>query len=130
MVKSDESRRFAGKLKTLEELREPTVLDFVADSRIRQLREKTLVGRTWLFGAVEKSGPGGRSPQVEMLTWNGRYGRLRGRSARRSCANSSKIGEPEGKLSVQGGFGSARFALPPYRLAQRKLRFCGATPIE
>lgn len=54
VVESDESRRFAGEIKTLEELLKPTASDFTADSRIRQLLEKKLVGRTWLFEAVEK----------------------------------------------------------------------------
>jgi hypothetical protein len=53
VVESDESRRFAGKIKTLEELLKPTVSDFAADARIRKLLEKKLVGRTWLFEAVE-----------------------------------------------------------------------------
>ena len=53
VVESDESRRFAGEIKTLEELLKPTVSDFAADARIRQLLEKKLVGRTWLFEAVE-----------------------------------------------------------------------------
>ena len=55
VVESDESRRFAGEIKTLEELLKPTVSDFAADARIRQLLEKKLVGRTWLFEAVENS---------------------------------------------------------------------------
>jgi hypothetical protein len=54
VVESDESRRFAGEIETLEELLKPTVSDFAADARIRQLLEKKLVGRTWLFEAVEK----------------------------------------------------------------------------
>jgi hypothetical protein len=54
VVESDESRRFAGEIKTLEDLLKPTVSDFAADARIRQLLEKKLVGRTWLFEAVEK----------------------------------------------------------------------------
>ena len=54
VVESDESRRFAGEIKTLEELLKPTASDFVADARIRQLLEKKLVGRAWLFDAVEK----------------------------------------------------------------------------
>jgi hypothetical protein len=53
VMESEESRRFAGEIKTLEELLKPTVSDFAADSRIRQLLEKKLVGRTWLFEAVE-----------------------------------------------------------------------------
>ena len=54
VVESDESRRFAGEIKTLEELLKPTASDFAADAHIRQLLEKKLVGRTWLFEAVEK----------------------------------------------------------------------------
>jgi hypothetical protein len=53
VVESDESRRFGGEIKTLEELLKPTVSGFAADSRIRKLLEKKLVGRTWLFEAVE-----------------------------------------------------------------------------
>ena len=52
VVESDESRRFAGEIKTLEELLKPTASDFAADARIRKLLEKKLVGRTWLFEAV------------------------------------------------------------------------------
>ena len=54
VVESDESRRFAGEIKTLEDLLKPIASDFAADARIRQLLEKKLVGRTWLFEAVEK----------------------------------------------------------------------------
>ena len=54
VVESDESRRFAGEIKTLEELLKPTASDFAADAHIRKLLEKKLVGRTWLFEAVEK----------------------------------------------------------------------------
>jgi len=54
VVESDESRRFAGEIETLEDRLKPTVSDFAADARIRQLLEKKLVGRTWLFEAVEK----------------------------------------------------------------------------
>ena len=54
VVESDESRRFAGEIEKLEKLLKPTVSDFAADARIRQLQEKKLVGRTWLFEAVEK----------------------------------------------------------------------------
>ncbi len=53
VVESDESRRFAGEIKTLEDLLKPTASDFASDARIRQLLEKKLVGRTWLFEAVE-----------------------------------------------------------------------------
>ena len=51
VVESDESRRFAGEIKTLEELLKPTDSDFAADARIRKLLEKKLVGRTWLPAA-------------------------------------------------------------------------------
>lgn len=54
VVESDESRRFAGEIETLQERLKPTASDFAADARIRQLLEKKLVGRTWLFEAVEK----------------------------------------------------------------------------
>jgi hypothetical protein len=53
VVESDESRHFAGEIKTLEELLKPTSSDFAADPRIRKLLEKKLVGRMWLFEAVE-----------------------------------------------------------------------------
>jgi hypothetical protein len=53
VVESDESQRLAGEIKTLEELLKPTTSDFAADARIRKLLEKKLVGRTWLFEAVE-----------------------------------------------------------------------------
>jgi WD40 repeat protein len=53
VVESDESRCFAGEIKTLEDLLKPTVSDFAADSRVRQLLEKKLIGRMWLFEAVE-----------------------------------------------------------------------------
>lgn len=36
VVESDESRRFAGEIKTLEDLLRPTVSEFAADARIRQ----------------------------------------------------------------------------------------------
>jgi hypothetical protein len=53
-VESDESRRFAGEIKTLEKYLKPTASDFVSDSRIRKLLEKELVGRKWLFEEVER----------------------------------------------------------------------------
>ena len=53
VVESDESRRFAEEIKTLEKILKPTVSDFVSDSRIAQLLKKPLVGRKWLFEAVE-----------------------------------------------------------------------------
>jgi len=53
VVESDGSRHFAGEIKTLEELLKPTVSDFAADPRIRNLVEKKLVGRKWLFEAIE-----------------------------------------------------------------------------
>ena len=53
VVESDESRRFAEEIKTLENLLKPNTSDFVSDSRIAQLLKKPLVGRTWLFEAVE-----------------------------------------------------------------------------
>ena len=54
VVESEVSRQFAGEIKTLEELLKPTDSDFTSDSRIRKLLEKKLVGREWLFEAVEK----------------------------------------------------------------------------
>ncbi len=49
VVESDESRRFAGEIKTLEEYLKP----ISSDSRIGQLLKKALVGRVWLFEAIE-----------------------------------------------------------------------------
>ena len=54
VVESDKSQRFAAEIETREELLKPTDSDFAADARIRRLLEKKLVGRTWLFEAVEK----------------------------------------------------------------------------
>jgi hypothetical protein len=53
-VESDESRKFAGEIRTLEEYLKPVVSDFAADARIQKLLEKKLTGRAWLFEAVEK----------------------------------------------------------------------------
>ena len=50
VVESDESQRFAGEIRTLEEHLKPVS----SDSRIFQLLKKKLVGRTWLFEAVEE----------------------------------------------------------------------------
>ncbi len=50
VVESDESLRFAGEIKTLEEYLKPVS----SDSRIYQLLKKGLVGRTWLVEAIEK----------------------------------------------------------------------------
>ncbi len=54
VVESDESRKFAGEIRTLEEYLKPVVSDFAADARIQKLLEKKLTGRAWLFDAVEK----------------------------------------------------------------------------
>lgn len=54
VVESDESRKFAGEIRTLEEYLKPVVSDFAADARIQNLLEKKLTGRAWLFEAVEK----------------------------------------------------------------------------
>ncbi len=54
VVESDESRKFAGEIRTLEEYLKPVVSDFAADARIQKLLEKILTGRAWLFDAVEK----------------------------------------------------------------------------
>lgn len=54
VVESDESRKFAGEIRTLEEYLKPVVSDFAADARIQKLLEKKLTGRAWLFEAVEK----------------------------------------------------------------------------
>jgi replication-associated recombination protein RarA len=50
VVESDESRRFAGEIKTLEEQLKP----ISSDSRIFQLLRKGLVGRGWLVEAIEQ----------------------------------------------------------------------------
>jgi WD40 repeat protein len=50
VVESDESRRFAGEIKTLEEHLKP----ISSDSRIFQLLKKGLVGRAWLVEAIEQ----------------------------------------------------------------------------
>ena len=50
VVESDQSRRFAGEIKTLEEYLKP----ISSDSRIGQLLKKPLVGRVWLFEAIEQ----------------------------------------------------------------------------
>lgn len=50
VVESDESRRFAGEIKTLEEHLKP----ISSDSRIYQLLKKGLVGRAWLVEAIEE----------------------------------------------------------------------------
>lgn len=50
VVESDESQRFAGEIKTLEEHLKP----ISSDSRIGQLLKKPLVGRVWLFEAIEQ----------------------------------------------------------------------------
>jgi len=54
VVESDESQKFAGEIRTLEEYLKPVVSDFAADARIQKLLEKKLTGRAWLFDAVEK----------------------------------------------------------------------------
>ncbi len=50
VIESDESRRFAGEIRTLEEHLKP----ISSDPRIAQLLKKPLVGRTWLFDAVDQ----------------------------------------------------------------------------
>ncbi|MGV8119073.1 MAG: hypothetical protein AB2L14_04830 [Candidatus Xenobiia bacterium LiM19] len=54
VVESDESRRFAGEITTLHDHLKPTTSDFASDSRIRKLIDTELVGRKWIFEAVEK----------------------------------------------------------------------------
>jgi len=54
VVESDKSRRFAEEINTLEVYLKPTTSDLISDSRIRELLKKELVGRKWLFDAVEK----------------------------------------------------------------------------
>ena len=50
VVESDESRRFAGEIKTLEEYLKP----ISSKSRISQLLMKGFVGRAWVVEAIEK----------------------------------------------------------------------------
>ncbi|MFH0783078.1 MAG: toll/interleukin-1 receptor domain-containing protein [Pseudomonadota bacterium] len=49
VVESEESQRFAGEIKALEDYLKPTS----SDSRIAQLLTKSFVGRTWLLEAIE-----------------------------------------------------------------------------
>lgn len=53
VVESEQSRQFAGEIRTLEEYLKPVVSDFAADARIQKLLEKKLTGRAWLFEAAE-----------------------------------------------------------------------------
>jgi len=50
VVESEETRRFSGEIRTLEEHLKP----ISSDSRIFELLKKGLVGRTWLIEAVEQ----------------------------------------------------------------------------
>lgn len=50
VIESDESRRFAGEIKTLEEYLKP----ISSDARMGQLLKKPLVGRKWLVEALEQ----------------------------------------------------------------------------
>lgn len=50
VIESDESRRFSGEIRTLEEHLKP----ISSDTRIAQLLKKPLVGRTWLFEAIDR----------------------------------------------------------------------------
>ena len=50
VVESEESRRFAGEIQTLERILAP----ISSDSRIAQLLKKGFVGRAWLMDAVEE----------------------------------------------------------------------------
>jgi len=50
VVESEESRRFAGEIRTLEEHLKP----ISSDSRVFQLLRKGLVGRAWLVEAIEE----------------------------------------------------------------------------
>lgn len=62
VVESDESRRISEEIKTLESYLKPTTPDLVSDARIRGLLKKELVGRKWLFEAVEKWRSAGLRP--------------------------------------------------------------------
>ena len=50
VIESDESRRFAGEIRVLEELLKP----ISSDSRMAELLRKPLVGRTWLFETLDR----------------------------------------------------------------------------
>jgi len=50
VVESDESRRFAGEIKTLEEYLKP----ISSTSRINELLAREMVGRGWIFDEIEK----------------------------------------------------------------------------
>jgi hypothetical protein len=50
VVESEESRRFTGEIKTLEDHLKP----ISSDSRILQLLKKGLIGRGWLVEAIEQ----------------------------------------------------------------------------
>jgi hypothetical protein len=50
VIESEQSRAFAGEISALEEALKP----ISSDSRIAQLLKKPLVGRTWLFDAVDQ----------------------------------------------------------------------------
>ena len=50
VVESDESRRFAGEIETLQRYLKP----IKSDARIYELLRKGFIGRTWLFEALEK----------------------------------------------------------------------------
>ncbi|MGA2988153.1 MAG: TIR domain-containing protein, partial [Terriglobia bacterium] len=50
VIESEQSRKFAGEIAALEECLKP----ISSDSRIAQLLKRPLVGRTWLFDAVEQ----------------------------------------------------------------------------
>ena len=54
VVESDTSRRFVGEIEALHSLLKPTTSDFSCDSRIRELLARRLVGRTWMFNAIEQ----------------------------------------------------------------------------
>ncbi len=53
VVESDASRKFAGEIDTLEGRLQPNASDFSADTRVRELLRTELVGRRWIFEALE-----------------------------------------------------------------------------
>jgi transcription initiation factor TFIIIB Brf1 subunit/transcription initiation factor TFIIB len=54
VAESDESKCYAAEIEALVKYLKPTVTDFTADSRVLQLLDKELVGRKWMFQAVEQ----------------------------------------------------------------------------
>jgi hypothetical protein len=65
VIESDESRRFAGEIRTLAEHLRP----ISSDARISQFLRKPMVGRAWLFEAIDKwRGGADRSSRLLWIT--------------------------------------------------------------